>query len=251
MKTRRGVYAVVALAFAVLIALSPAQNALASAGKVIPLQSELMVGSYVNLTLSSTVTPATGQTPSNYTGYVNETVTFVNSTMYKISVVTGDSINNGTFSFNTTSNFSLVSTDFPYSNNSNIYSLGPNSTVRGTFTFSNGTYDYNGLTVPMEKAKITDWIQYNVTYPVTTIEFDSYSGVLLNFTYESVINNSFGSPRVLYQNGSSILSATNLTMVPPAHSSTGGDLLPAVIVAVAAVLFVGGIVALRMRRRIK
>lgn len=252
---RGRMFALVALVIAILISLTPTQDAFASSGNVIPLQSELRVGSYVNLTESGVTSAATGQPgyATSYSGFVNETINFVSPSQYKVITKIGSSGSVGVLTLNVTGNFSPKSTYFPYFNNTNVYYLGPNSTVGGTFTFSNGTYAYDGQVVPMEKVVITDWTQLNSTMPLSTIEFDSYSGIMLNFTYESVVNNSVGAggPILVYTNGSSILSSTNLTMVPPPHGSSGGYLLPAAAVAVVAVLFVGAIVAVRMRRRIR
>lgn len=253
MNTPRGITTVVALAIAVLITLSAAQQALAAPGTVIPLQSELKVGSYVNMSFSSVSQSASrlASFPLNYTGYENETVTYVNSSSYNIRNHLVESSTPSSFNVNSTGNFTPEDTPFPYFNNTNLYYPGGSYTSSGTYKFSNGTYDFNGHLVPMEKVVIRNWSVLNSTMPLSILEFDSYSGILLNFSYETIQNSSPGNTSAVYTNGTTILTATNLTMVSSAHGSTGEYSLAAAIIVIVALVAVVGIFTVRNRKRIR
>lgn len=253
MTIRMGMLVVAVFAISATITLGQSGSAIAASGGVIPLQTELRVGAYVNISISSVSTSLAGPgaLPFKYTASENETVISMNSSAYTISTELVENTTPSTLTFNSTGGFTPANSTFPYFNNANLYYFGGIYTPEGTYIFSNGTYDFNGQRLPMEKVVINNRPLGNFSVTHFVIEFDSYSGIMLNLTYQMIQNSSLASPGVLYSNGSNTLSATNMTMVNPAHGSSEGYLFTAVVVVIVAAVAAGGVFALRKRRRIR
>lgn len=235
--------------------------------KILPLKSEVSVGAYANLTYDyyGLSLPTSQYGRYSYPGFENYTVVSVNSTGFEVKK-TASTVGNGTI-FNEFFNVTYPSTTspagepFPYYNNTilpTIFSIAtvdfPNASANESISF--GTYLFHGIRLPMERDTLYLTNYYNPPNPPNppltfneTFEFDTYSGILLNYTAHEIVNNSI----VLgggtgYMNYSESLAATNFGMTI-AKSNPIEFIIAAITISVTVVAF-AAIFWIRKKRKL-
>ncbi len=173
---------------------------------VVSLKSEISVGAYANYSYISYGYDGINGQYSN-SGFMKITIVSLNSTALTYKLVESD--NGSVISEDFYINFTSQSSGLPYYN----YSIVKALETRANLTIRNGTYLFLGKEVPAENVTLAkpESLPYGLTVNNETIIFDTYSGLILNFTYHDVFNSTLFSGKS-YQNHSEALSSTNFNM---------------------------------------
>ena len=230
-----------------LLVLSPASASRRPVSSVTPLQSEITVGSFANLSLAASVV-TTGNSSSSselINAFLNDTITFVNSTAFTVrgticTVSDSGAVTSSSVAY-ATGSFASNNPPFPYFNDEYVAGMIAEKNV------SFGNYDFHGQSLPMEKVVTANLSAPGIMFTQQVLQFDSASGILLNFTYRSVQPAAYS---ISYVNGSSTLTATNviMTIQPVSDVSTVGTIASGTVIGSIAIIGTATAFIVRARR---
>lgn len=185
------------------------------------LKSEISVGSYTNFTYTShTVVSVSDHIISNqnYSGYINTTITSLNSNGFNLTENYRNSNGTLTGTYDYTVEFNSTNTDiFEFLNSSYSYL----DKLNFTLTETNGTYGYSGVSYPMTKIIARGGTESNASgdnwwFSNQTVEYDPYSGII----FYQIVNTSYTlNNRVTNADDTFTLSSTDVNMGQPASNS--------------------------------
>lgn len=173
---------------------------------VVSFKSEISVGAYVNYSyINYGYDSINGQYRNS--GFMKITIVSLNSTAFRYKLVESD--NRSVISENFSINFTSQNSALPYYN----YSIVKALETRANLRISNGTYLFYGKELPVENVTMVkpESLPYGLTVDNENITFDTYSGLILNLTYNDVLNGTLFSGKS-YENHSEALSSTNFNM---------------------------------------